>query len=506
MIDNIGEEIDSPTPQFQLPKTDLLDTYKNDVEPIVDEVEVNNFKEHIKEIFRTHNIPITGIRIDIGSAIIRYVVITIANIKATFVKNVARAMETSFHINIRTSIPAQGVIYYEVPISSPGIVSLRSLLESEEFTKTDMELPITLGKTISNEVLVADLTKIPHLIVAGLCWEETTCAQYAVINSLLYKKRPDKLKFILIDTRILDFNLYVSIASHYLAALDGEPIITDIDKAIKTIKSINTLMERRYELLRAVYSPNIKDYNKRFKKGKLNPADGHHYMPYIVVVINDYADLALTAGKDIGRPLIQTAQLARAVGIHIVIATHRSDFSFLNGFIKAKFPGRIAFNVSTPDESKNILDHPGAEMLVGRGDMLFLNGSTPVRAQCVYIDEQEVEKICQHIAQQPILSTPFKLPEPGDDKKDAIEPDDSNLDPLFEKATQFIVQTQVASTSMLQRQFSIGYNRVGQLMDQLEAVGIVGPSQGAQPRNVYVAGEEELKEIIEQLKAKGDLS
>ena len=491
--------------EYQLPSTELLNSYECDGEIDINEDEVNCIKEHIEEIFHTLKVPIYGMRIDIGPAVIRFVIVTWANIRATFVRNVGRTIGLFLNgKNTRAYRPADGVIFIEVPRSKSGIVSLRSILETKEFSKADMELPIALGKTISNEALVVDLAKIPHMIVAGSSWTETTYAQHAIINSLLYKKHPDELKLVLIDTRMLDLNLYEPIAAYYLAAMGDDTIITDLSEASNTIRSVYTLTERRHELLRKTQSKDIKNYNRRYNKGKLKPADGHHYMPYIVVIIQEYADLALTVRKEIEIPLARIAQLGSTVGVHILIVTRRTNFSFLTN-IKAHLPGRMAFKVSSVDESQILLDCPDAIQLLGRGDMLFLNSNNPVRVQCAYIDELEVERVCQHIARQPDPNTPYLLPEPDEslfsDHKEDVNLNISNLDPLFEKAAILIVKTQQGSVSMLQRQFCIGYNRAGRLMDQLESAGIVGPSQGAQTRDVFVADEKELNSIIEQLKA-----
>ncbi len=489
--------------EYQLPSTELLDSYQCDGEVDIIEDEVNGIKEHIEEIFHTLVVPIYGMRIDIGPAVIRFVIITWANIRATFVRNVGRAIELFLNGKItRAYRPADGVIFIDIPRSKPGIVSLRSVLETKEFSKADMELPIALGKTISNEALVVGLAKIPHMIVAGSSWTETTYAQHAIINSLLYKKHPHELKLVLIDTRMLDLNIYKPITAHYLAAMGDGPIITDVSEAANTIRSVYTLTERRHELLRKTQCKDIKDYNRRYNKGKLKPADDHHYMPYIVVVIQEYADLALTAGKEIEIPLARIAELGSTVGVHIVIVTRRTNFSFLTN-IKLHLPGRMAFKVSSVDESQILLDCPDAIHLLGRGDMLFLNGYNAVRVQCAYIDEKEVERVCQHIARQPTPNIPYLLPEPDEslfsDQKEDMDLSISNLDPLFQEAAHLVVKAQQGSVSMLQRKFCIGYNRAGRLMDQLESAGIVGPSQGAQPRDVFVTEEKELKSIIEQL-------
>ena len=491
--------------QYQLPSTELLDFYEYDGEIDINEDEVNGIKEHIEEIFHTLEVPIYGMRIDIAPAVIRFVIVTWANIRATFVRNVGR--EIGLFLNgkhTRAYRPADGVIFIEVPRSKPGIVSLRSVLETKEFSKADMELPIALGETISNEALVVDLAKIPHMIVAGSSWTETTYAQHAIINSLLYKKHPHELKLVLIDTRMLDLNIYKPITAHYLAAMGDEPIITDVSEAANTIRSVYTLTERRHELLRKTQCKDIKDYNRRYNKGKLKPADDHHYMPYIVVVIQEYADLALTAGKEIEIPLVRIAQLGSTVGVHIVIVTRRTNFSFLTN-IKAHLPGRMAFKVSSVDESQILLRHGfclfGIDKSRARRDAWRISEKTLLGI----IDELEVERVCQHIVRQPAPNTSYLLPEPDEslfsEQKENMALCISNLDPFFEKAALLIVKTQQGSVSMLQRQFCIGYNRAGRLMDQLESAGIVGPSQGAQPRDVFVTDENELKSIIEQMKA-----
>ncbi len=393
----------------------------------------------------------------------------------------------------------------ETPCSKPGIVTLRSLLDTKEFAESDMDLPLALGRTIDNKLLFADLAKIPHLIVAGTSWTETAYAQHAIITSLLYKRRPDELKLVLIDTKKVEFSLYEPIAPQYMPLTEKNPVVTDVGGAVRTINKINALMEQRYVMLRTANAANIKDYNMKYNSGQLSPADGHQPMPYVVVLILEYSDLLMTAGMEFELPLTYIAQLARAVGIHIVLATRRPTSTIISSTVKANFPGRMAFKMSSPAESQAIFDLPGAEKLAGRGDMLFLNGDAPIRAQCAYIDEREVERVCGHIARQPTPAVPLVLPEQAEGLasrlRDAPGLEYSNLDPLFEDAALFIARTQVASTSMLQRKFCIGYNRAGRLMAQLEKASIVGPAQQACPRKVNVTGTDELEAIISKLKA-----
>ncbi len=389
---------------------------------------------------------------------------------------------------------------------------MESILNTRKFQETKYDLPVAIGKTITNEVYMVDLAKIPHLLVAGATGQGKSVGLNAIITSLLYKKHPNELKFVLIDPKKVEFSVYLPIAEHFMASLpenDEEPIITDVTKVVRTLKSLCTLMDHRYDLLKLAGVRNVKEYNEKFVNHKLDLTKGHDYMPYIVVVIDEFGDLIMTAGKEVEGPIARIAQLARAVGIHMVIATQRPTTSIITGNIKANFPGRMAFKVSAMIDSRTILDRAGANQLIGRGDMLILNGKEPdpVRVQCAFVDTPEVEAINDYISHQPGPMEPMELPEPASDDNGGNASsaggnggDMGALDPLFEEAARSIVTTQQGSTSMVQRRFSIGYNRAGRLMDQLEQAGIVGAAHGAKPREVLIADETQLAAIFQQLR------
>ena len=410
-------------------------------------------------------------------------------------------------MRIIAPIPGKGTIGIEVPNAKANIVSMESILNSEKFQKSTYELPIALGKTITNEVFMVDLAKIPHLLVAGATGQGKSVGLNAIITSLLYKKHPNELKLVLIDPKKVEFSIYANIANHFMAKVpdnDDEPIITDVTKVVRTLNSLCKLMDTRYDLLKLAGARNIKEYNKKFLNHQLRITDGHEFMPYIVVVIDEFGDLIMQVGKEVELPIARIAQLARAVGIHMVIATQRPTTSIITGNIKANFPGRMAFKVSSMIDSRTILDRPGANQLIGRGDMLFLNGNEPVRVQCAFVDTPEVVRVNDYIASQPGPIEPMELPEPATD--DGMEVsgggiDARTLDPLFEEAAHAIVITQQGSTSMIQRRFSIGYNRAGRLMDQMESAGIVGAAQGSKPREVLIQDENSLDSLLMQLRS-----
>jgi S-DNA-T family DNA segregation ATPase FtsK/SpoIIIE len=372
-----------------------------------------------------------------------------------------------------------------------------------------MELPCAIGKTITNEVFMFDLTKTPHLLVAGATGQGKSVGLNAILTSLLYKKHPAELKIVLVDPKMVEFSIYSKIKNHFLAALPEEadnPIITDTSKVVRTLNSLCVEMDARYELLMAAGQRNIKDYNRKFISRQLNPEHGHRFMPYIVVVIDEFGDLIMTAGKEIEMPIARIAQKARAVGIHMIIATQRPTTNIITGTIKANFPGRIAFKVSAGIDSKTILDRTGAQQLIGRGDMLFLQGNDPVRVQCAFVDTPEVDAVNQFIASQQGYTEPYELPEPIEADGDAGSGESRNvdlrsLDPMFDDAARLIVVQQQGSTSLLQRKFEIGYNRAGRLMDQLEKAGIVGPARGAKPREVLLQDEMSLQTLLNQLRS-----
>ncbi len=406
-------------------------------------------------------------------------------------------------------MPGKGTIGIEVPNAKPSIVSMFSILNSRKFQESTMELPIALGKTITNDVFMVDLAKIPHLLVAGATGQGKSVGLNAIITSLLYKKHPNEMKIVLVDPKKVEFSIYAPIAKPFMAAVDenvDEPIITDVQKVVKTLKGLCVLMDERYDMLKTAGARNLKEYNQKYLSHQLNPEEGHEYMPYLVVIIDEFGDLILTAGKEIEMPITRIAQLARAVGIHMIIATQRPTTTIITGNIKANFPGRIAFRVGAMMDSRIILDRPGAQQLVGRGDMLYLNGGEPTRVQCAFVDTPEVENISDFIAAQPGPVTPLEIPEPLSEDNGIGGGgglDNQTIDPLFDEAARAIVQSQQGSTSMIQRRFSIGYNRAGRLMDQLEKAGVVGSAQGSKPREVLIIDENSLDSLIERLKSKG---
>jgi len=408
-------------------------------------------------------------------------------------------------IRIIAPIPGKGTVGIEVPNRNPNIVSMRSILASERFQNNKFELPFGLGKTIANESYVADLTKLPHILMAGATGQGKSVGLNAIITSLLYKKHPAELKFILIDPKKVELTLFSRIERHYLAKLPDseEAIITDTRKVVRTLNSLGIEMDNRYELLKDAQVRNVKEYNTKFIARKLNPNHGHRYLPYFVLVIDEFADLILTAGKEIEGPITRLAQLARAVGIHLIIATQRPSVNIITGTIKANFPARIAFRVISKIDSRTILDTSGADQLVGRGDMLLSTGSDLIRLQCAFIDTPEVEKVTDYIGTQRAYPDAYHLPEYVDEEIDSKNDFDPNeRDELFEDAARIIVQTQQGSTSLLQRKLKLGYNRAGRIIDQLEAAGIVGPFEGSKAREVRVANEMALEQFLKDLDMK----
>ena len=448
------------------------------------------------------------IRATVGHAVTHYEVIPGKGVRMSKVRNLEDDIALNISpINTRiiAPIPGKGTIGIELPNKRPRIVYLHSIIGSKSFQEPKMELPVALGKTIDNKALVADLTKMPHLLITGATGQGKTVGLDTIITSLLYKKRPDEMKLVLIDPKRVELNKYASIAKHFMARVGGdkEGVITNTAKAVRTLNSLCALMDHRYDLLKIAEARNIKDYNQKIANHKLTPVEGHEYMPYVVVVIDEFADLIMAAGKNFEMPLVLLAQLSRVVGIHLVIATQRTVPHIITGSIKANFPARLAYKVAAKMDSITVLDGPGANQLVGRGDMLFQCGSTPIRAQGAYIDEQEVKQVCQHIARQPTPIKPFMLPEsedvPFSMQKENIVQDWTSQDPLFEEAARFVVETQIASVSMLQRRFNLGFNRAGRLMEQLASADIVTSALN----EVLVDDEEELRAILEQLKTKG---
>lgn len=489
---------------YQFPSVDLLDDHSSGNAEVSNDELITN-KNKIVETLRNYKIEITKIRATIGPTITLYEIVPAPGVRIAKIKNLEDDIALSLAalgIRIIAPIPGRGTIGIEVPNQQPEIVSMRSIISSKKFQESTAELPVVLGKTISNETFLIDLAKMPHILVAGATGQGKSVGLNAIITSLLYKKHPSQLKFVLIDPKKVEMSLYSTIEKHFLAKLpdDEEPIITDIQKVKYTLNSVNIEMDTRYDLLKKAHARNIKEYNKKFISRRLNPEKGHRYLPYIVVVIDEFADLIMTAGKEVELPIARIAQLARAVGIHMIIATQRPSTNIITGVIKANFPSRIAFKVASMIDSRTILDTPGANQLIGKGDMLIATGSHITRVQCAFVDTPEVERVCEHISGQQGYPTAFLLPEyVGEDEGGALDTDLSNRDELFNDAARIIVVNQMGSTSMIQRKFSIGYNRAGRIMDQLEAAGIVGPSEGSKARQVLVQDEYSLEQLLNGL-------
>ena len=496
---------------YRYPTLDLLKKYESDGKPYIDMKEQTSNKNRIVEVLGNFGVQIKTITATVGPTITLYELTPAEGVRISKIRNLEDDIALSLSalgIRIIAPIPGKGTIGIEVPNAKQNIVSMESILNSRKFQETKMELPIALGKTITNEVFMADLAKIPHLLVAGATGQGKSVGLNAIITSLLYKKHPNELKLVLIDPKKVEFSIYSPIVNHFMAKVpddtgEEEAIITDVTKVIRTLNSLCCLMDHRYDLLKLAGARNIKEYNNKYVNRQLRLTDGHEYMPYIVVVIDEFGDLIMTAGKEIELPIARIAQLARAVGIHMVIATQRPTTKIITGNIKANFPGRIAFRVMARIDSQTILDQTGANQLIGKGDMLYTNGGEPVRVQCAFVDTPEVERINQYIEQQPGPLEPLELPEPASDDdgdRGGNGIDMSQLDPLFEETAHAVVISQQGSTSMIQRKFSIGYNRAGRLMDQLEKAGIVGPAQGSKPRDVMITDVNSLTSLLSSLK------
>lgn len=496
-----------PFPNWKYPTLNLLKQYDSDNSVnFVDKEELEANKNRIIKVLSDFGVQIRSIRATVGPTITLYEITPAQGVRISKIKNLEDDIALSLAaigIRIIAPMPGKGTIGIEVPNAKPSIVSMFSILNSRKFQESTMELPVALGKTITNDVYMVDLAKIPHLLVAGATGQGKSVGLNAIITSLLYKKHPNDLKIVLVDPKKVEFSIYSPIAKPFMAAVEeneDEPIITDVQKVVKTLKGLCVLMDNRYDMLKAAGARNIKEYNKKFLNHQLSPEEGHEFMPYIVVIIDEFGDLILTAGKEIEMPITRIAQLARAVGIHMIIATQRPTTSIITGNIKANFPGRIAFRVGAMMDSRIILDRPGAQQLVGRGDMLYLNGGEPTRVQCAFVDTPEVEDISKFIATQPGPVEPLLIPEPATDEGGVAGGSlDENLDPLFEDAARVIVLNQQGSTSMIQRRFSIGYNRAGRLMDQMEKAGIVGVAQGSKPREVLIGDEMGLESLLSTL-------
>ncbi|MGB0656692.1 MAG: DNA translocase FtsK, partial [Flavobacteriaceae bacterium] len=476
---------------YRLPGLDLLKDY-GDTGITINQEELEINKNKIVETLRNYKIAIAQIKATIGPTVTLYEIVPEAGIRISKIKNLEDDIALSLAalgIRIIAPIPGKGTIGIEVPNQKPSIVSMRSVIASEKFQKAEMELPISLGKTISNETFVVDLSKMPHLLMAGATGQGKSVGLNAVLTSLLYKKHPAEVKFVLVDPKKVELTIYNKIERHYLAKLPDseEAIITDNSKVINTLNSLCIEMDNRYELLKNALCRNLKEYNQKFKERKLNPNDGHNYLPYIVLVVDEFADLIMTAGKEVETPIARLAQLARAVGIHLIIATQRPSVNVITGIIKANFPARIAFRVTSKIDSRTILDSGGADQLIGRGDLLYTQGNDLTRIQCAFVDTPEVDRIAHFIGAQKGYTDAHLLPEyVGEDSGSTLDIDASDRDALFREAAEVIVTAQQGSASLLQRKLKLGYNRAGRIVDQMEAAGIVGPFEGSKARQVLI--------------------
>ncbi|MDX5428641.1 MAG: DNA translocase FtsK [Bacteroidota bacterium] len=488
--------------KFKLPPIDLLvDHGSGNIKIDQDELEAN--KNRIVETLQNYKIDISKIKATIGPTVTLYEIIPAAGVRISKIKNLEDDIALSLSalgIRIIAPIPGRGTIGIEVPNKEPSVVGMRAVIASEKFQNAKMELPIALGKTISNETFVTDLTRMPHLLMAGATGQGKSVGLNAILASILYKKHPSQVKFVLVDPKKVELTLFNQIERHYLAKLPDteEAIITDTTKVINTLNSLCIEMDNRYELLKNAMVRNIKEYNAKFIKRKLNPEEGHKYLPYIVLVIDEFADLIMTAGKEVETPIARLAQLARAIGIHLIIATQRPSVNVITGIIKANFPARIGFRVTSKIDSRTILDQGGADQLIGRGDLLFSTGGDLLRIQCAFIDTPEVEAITEYIGSQRAYPTAYELPEyVGEDGgSDALGIDPEDRDAMFEDAARVIVIHQQGSASLLQRKLKLGYNRAGRIIDQLEAAGIIGPFEGSKARQVLVPDEMALEQIL----------
>lgn len=488
---------------YKFPPLSILEDHGGD-KVSIDKEELERNKDQIVETLKNYNIEISKIKATVGPTVTLYEIIPAPGVRISKIKNLEDDIALSLAalgIRIIAPIPGKGTIGIEVPNAKKEIVSMKSMLASEKFSHTKFELPVALGKNIANEIFIADLTKMPHLLMAGATGQGKSVGINAILCSLLYKKHPSQLKFVLVDPKKVELSIYNAIEKHFLAILPGEEeaIITDVQKVVATLNALCIEMDDRYNLLKDGKARNIKEYNQKFVQRKLNPNNGHKFLPYIVLVIDEFADLIMTAGKEVETPIARLAQLARAIGIHLVLATQRPSVNIITGVIKANFPARISFKVSSKIDSRTILDAGGADQLIGRGDMLFSQGSDMVRLQCAFIDTPEVEELVEFIHKQQGYPNVFELPEYVDPNADGGDRDSYSAeerDVLFEDAARVIVSNQVGSTSMIQRRLKLGYNRAGRIMDQLEDAGIVGPNLGSKPRDVYVKTEAELEQYL----------
>ncbi|MBR3399975.1 MAG: DUF4236 domain-containing protein [Prevotella sp.] len=497
-----------PWTRYKYPTLDLLNKYDDRDKFFIDEDEQLKNKKRIVDVLASYGVQIKSIRGAVGPTVTLYEVTLVDGLRISRIKGLEDDIVfglSTIGIRVIAPIPGKGTIGIEVPNSKPSMVSMESILNSRKFQEIKMELPIALGKTNTNEICMVDLAKIPHLLMAGATEQELSVGLNAIITSLLYKRHPNELKFVLIDPRKVELYIYNLIANHFLAKVlddNEEPIVTDVENAIRALNSLCTLMDDRYRMLKKAAVRNVKEYNAMYVNHQLSPKEGHEYMPYIVVIIDEFGDLIMAAGKEAESLIVRMAQLACAVGIHMVISTQRPTTTIITDNIRENFPGRIAFKVSSIKDSRTILDMKGAEQLVGSGDMLFLNGFTLDRLQCAYVDILEVKRINEFIKGQPGPIEPKKLLEPTVDEngKCATSISPADLDPLFEDVARTIVLNQQGSTSLIQRNFSIGFNRAGRLMDQMEWAGVVGPAQGSKPREVLIADEQTLEMLLNDIR------
>ena len=488
--------------KFKRPNLDLLKNYgETGIKINQEELEAN--KNKIVETLNNYKIGISNIKATIGPTVTLYEIVPDAGIRISKIKSLEDDIALSLSalgIRIIAPIPGKGTIGIEVPNQNPSVVSMRSVITSTKFQNAEMELPIALGKTISNETFVVDLVKMPHLLMAGATGQGKSVGLNAVLTSLIFKKHPAEVKFVLVDPKKVELNIYSKIERHYLAKLPDteEAIITDNTKVINTLNSLCIEMDNRYELLKNAMCRNIKEYNLKFKQRKLNPKDGHNFLPYIILVVDEFADLIMTAGKEVETPIARLAQLARAIGIHLIIATQRPSVNVITGIIKANFPARIAFRVASKIDSRTILDSGGADQLIGRGDMLYTQGNELTRIQCAFVDTPEVESISSFVGGQTGYSQAHLLPEySGEENNSSIEIDPSERDSLFREAAEVIVTAQQGSASLLQRKLKLGYNRAGRIIDQMEAAGVVGPFEGSKARQVLISDLTTLNRLLD---------
>ncbi|MDA3911120.1 MAG: DNA translocase FtsK [Bacteroidales bacterium] len=489
---------------YKMPPIDLLEDHQSDV-PEVSEADLKENSDKIIKTLKDYKIEISKISATIGPTVTLYEIVPAPGVRISKIKNLEDDIALSLAalgIRIIAPIPGKGTIGIEVPNKHPEIVSMRDVLTSKKFQECDYELPVVMGRKINNEPMIFNLAKMPHLLMAGATGQGKSVGLNAIITSLLYKKHPAQLKFVMVDPKKIELSFYAKLERHFLAKLpdEEEPIITDTQKVIHTLNSLTKEMDMRYDLLKKAGARNLIEYNKKYIKRKLNPEKGHHYLPYIVVVIDEFADLIQTAGKEIEGPIARLAQLARAIGIHLIIATQRPSTNVITGTIKANFPARISFRVSSSIDSRTILDSTGANQLIGRGDMLLNDGKALVRAQCAFVDTPEIEEITEYIANQQGYPSALLLPEPDSDESETAKVmTDDKLDDLFDEAARLVVRHQQGSTSLIQRKLSIGYNRAGRIIDQLEARGIVGQFEGSKARKVLYPDEYSLEQYLNSI-------